>query len=119
MRANVAVGERAQDRIGERVKRNVGVGVAGESAIARNSDAPQGDVITWPKGMHVKARARAHVTERSSLDGFCACKIVRCGELDIAWLTFKYADLHACPLYERRVIGEIVAALRDGALMSF
>src|SRR5215468_11725711 len=69
--------------------------------------------------MHVKARARTHVAEQSALDGFCACEIVRCGELDIAWLTLKYADLHACPLYERRVIGEIVAALRDGAPVSF
>src|SRR5262245_25016427 len=40
MRANIAVGERAEDGIGKCMERNVGIRVPGESSIAGNSDAP-------------------------------------------------------------------------------
>ena len=52
--ANVAVGERTKDRICQRMKRDVGVRMSGESVVAGNSNAAQSDVITRSESVHVE-----------------------------------------------------------------
>ena len=54
MRADVAVGERAVDRVGERVQRDVGVGVAAERLRMRDADAAQPDMVAGREGVPSK-----------------------------------------------------------------
>ena len=63
MHADVAVGERAEDGVGQRVQDHIGVGMAGERLGVRDLDAAEGDVIARPEGMHVEAGADAHVAK--------------------------------------------------------
>ena len=61
MLADVAVADGAEQRIGERVQADVGVGVALQRVGVRNPDAAQPDVIAWREAVHVEALAGAHV----------------------------------------------------------
>ena len=65
MRADVAVGERAEDGVGERMQRDVGVGMAGQRLRVCDADAAERDVIAGREGMHVDAGAGAHIAERA------------------------------------------------------
>ena len=64
MRADVAVGERAEDRVGERMQRDVGVGMAGERVRVRDAHAAERDMVAGAERVHVDAGAGAHVAER-------------------------------------------------------
>ena len=45
MHADVAVGERAEDRVGERMQRDVGIGMAGELARVRDLHAAEPHMV--------------------------------------------------------------------------
>ena len=72
MRADVAIGKGAEDCIGERVERHVGVGVAGEGLDMRNTDSAQSDMVARSEGMHIQTRAGTDVAETGRLDRFRA-----------------------------------------------
>ena len=60
MRADVAVGERAEDRVGQGVQPDVGVGVADEAAIMRDRRLPPSTTsVAGAEGMDVVAGADA------------------------------------------------------------
>ena len=61
MRADIAVGERAEDRIDQRVQHDIGIRMAGQSAIMRDPHAAQRHVIAVAEGVHVEAHAGADV----------------------------------------------------------
>ncbi len=117
MHADIAVGQRAEDGIGERVQHDVGVGMADQGLAMRDTDATESDVIAGAESVHVDASAGAHVAKRCKLRGFGAREIVRVGDLDIAGLAGKDADLEAGPFGERGVVGEILAACLGRAAM--
>ena len=76
----------------------------------RDADAAERDVIAGTEGVHVDAGAGAHVAERGEHVRLGAGEIAFGGDLDVAGLAGKYADLHAGPFGERGVVGEILAA---------
>ena len=110
MRADVAVGDGAEDRIHDRMKHNVGIRMSGESAVVRNLHAAEPDVIAAGERMHVVARSDAHVGEACDAPRFGAAEIVFRGQLGVALLAGERGDLQARPFDERCVVGEIVAA---------
>ena len=112
--ADVAVGERAEHRIGQRVQRHVGVGMADDAAACGNAHAAQHHVVAVAERWTSKPDARAHVAsaQRSALG---AREIVGGGEFHVACLAFEHRHRHAGPFGERRVVGEILAARRRGA----
>lgn len=57
MFADVAKAGRAQERIGQRMKDDVGIAVAGEPAAVRDFDAAEHDRAFTGKGMDIKAHA--------------------------------------------------------------
>ena len=61
--ADVAVGDRAEDRIDERMQRHVGIGMAGQPAVVRDLHAAEPDVIAVAEGVHVEAVADAQIGE--------------------------------------------------------
>ncbi len=109
--------KRTEDGVGERMQHDVGVGMTGERLRMRDADAAERDVIAGTEGVHVDAGAGAHVAKRRKLHGFGAREIVRVGDLDVAGLAGKDADLEAGPFGERGVVGEILAACRGRAAM--
>ena len=63
MRADVAVGERAEDGVGQRVESNVGVRVADKAAVVRDRDAAEHDLAARTEGVDVVAGADADVAK--------------------------------------------------------
>ena len=59
MRADVALAERAVDRVGERVQRDVGVRMALELLVVRDEHAPEPDAVAGREGVNVEALADA------------------------------------------------------------
>ena len=57
MGADVAVAERAVERVGERVQADVGVGMAGEALVVGNAHAAEPDVVAGREGVDVEALA--------------------------------------------------------------
>ena len=49
MRADVALGDGAEHRVGDRMGEHVGVGMAGEAMRVRNADAAEPDLVARPK----------------------------------------------------------------------
>ena len=74
MRADIAVGQRAEKGIDQRMQPNVGVGMADEAAVMRDADAAEHHVIARPEGVHVDAGAGAHIAERGRLIAFARTK---------------------------------------------
>ena len=60
MRADIAFGNRAEQRVGDGVKRNIGVAVAGQAAIMRNQDAAQPQLLALGKPVDVESRRAPH-----------------------------------------------------------
>ena len=57
--ADVAIGERTEDRVDQRMQPDVGIRVAGQRAVVRDADAAQDDVIAVAEGMQAGARVDA------------------------------------------------------------
>ena len=117
MRADVAVGERAENGVDQRMQRDVGVGMSGHAARMRNADAAEHDVIAVGEGVHVEAVADAHVGQRGAMRSFGAGEILVGRDLHVAGLAFEYADAMTGPFGERGVVGEILAPCRRRAAM--
>ncbi len=67
--ADVAVADRAEDGVGQRVQDHVGVGVADQPARVRDRDAAEHDVRAGAQRVDVVADADAHVAEAQHLVG--------------------------------------------------
>ena len=61
MRADIAIGERAENGIRDRMSENIGVGVPFEAVIVRDLEPAQPDMIARTESMHVKTLAAANV----------------------------------------------------------
>ncbi len=115
MRADVAVGERAEDGVDQRMERRVGIGIAGEAALMGDAHPAEPDMIAVAERMHVVAGGGADIAERGELRRRDAREILFRGQLDVGALALEHAHLHPRPFRERGIVGEIVAARREGA----
>lgn len=66
MHADVALGQRAVDRIGQRMHAHIGVRMADQPAMVRHAHPAEPHMIAGPEGMHVEAVAGADVNSVSS-----------------------------------------------------
>ena len=83
----------------------------------RHADAADHQMVAVAEGVHVVAGAGPDVAERGAEAGFLADEIFRCGELHVRRIAFKGRDRQSRPFGERRIVGEIAAALARGAAM--
>ena len=88
--ADIALGERAENGVDQRMQRDVGIRVAGHPARMRNADAAEHDVVAIDKGVHVEAVPGAHIGERRHAQGFGAGEIVVGGQLHIAGFALEH-----------------------------
>src|SRR6056297_3699993 len=93
MPADVAVGQRAVNRVGQRVHRDIGVGMALQPTVEGNVDAAERDVAARPEAVHVVAVAGADISHRSSEQGFGAGEILGRGDLEVRVLARNDGDV--------------------------
>ena len=117
MRADVAVGERAEQRVGHRMQHDVGIGMAAQLLPVRDAHAAEHHVVAGGESVHVDAGAGAHVGKLGEMHGLGADEILRAGDFHIAGLAFENGNPHAGPFGERGVVGEIETALCGRAAM--
>ena len=119
--ADVAVGERAEDRIGQRVKSNVGVGMADQAAVMGNRHAAERHAAARTEGVDVVTGADADLAQARALPrwqgGGSAASI------SAIVVSFMFAGSPATmrtgmlrPFGNRRIVGERQARL-GGAVM--
>jgi hypothetical protein len=117
MHADVAIRECAEDRVGERMQRDVGVRMAGELAGVRNFHAAEPHMIAaFVERVDVIADAGADIGKRHGV-AILAREVLRRGHLHVALLALEYRDPQAGPFDQRGIVGKILAALRGGAAM--
>ena len=57
MTAQIALADRAEDRVGERMRRDVGIGMPAESLLVRNLDAAEDQPAACAQRMEIEALA--------------------------------------------------------------
>ena len=84
MLADVALGERAEDGVDQRMQRHVGIRMSGDAARMRDAHAAEHDMIAVGEGVDVKAVADAHVGKCRRAQQFGAGEIVVGGQFHVA-----------------------------------
>ena len=100
MLADVAGADRAQDRIGQRMQRDVGIRIAGERVVVRNRDAAQHHRVAGPETMHVEAQGGA------GLHRDAARQILGRRDLAVVLAAFDHDHPQSGALRDRCVIGQ-------------
>ena len=67
MAADIALGQRAVDRVAQRVDADIGVGMAGQARVVRHLDAAQHQLAAGRQHMHVEAGADAGEQRRRAM----------------------------------------------------
>lgn len=119
VRADIAIGQRAQDRIDQRVQADVAIGMRKEAAGVGHADAADHQMIAIAEGVHVVTRTHADIAERCCEPRFFAQEIFRCRELHICKIAFKGCHGQSRPFGEGGIVGEIIAAFTCGTTMRF
>src|SRR5665213_4391484 len=117
MRTDIAVRQRAEDRIDQRMQADIAVGMRQKAVAVRHPDAAEHQIIAVAEGVHVVAGAGPDVAEHGAEAGFLANEIFRGGQFHVGRIAFKGRHRQSRPFGERGIIGEIGAALARGAAM--
>ena len=117
MRTDIAVRQRAEDRVDQRMEADIAVGMREKAAAVRHAHAADHQMIAVAEGVNVVAVAGPDIAEHGAEAGFFADKIFRCRQFHVCRIAFKCRHRQSRPFRERGVIGEIAAALARGAAM--
>jgi hypothetical protein len=112
MRTDIAVGQRAEDGVDQRVEADVAVGMREKAFAVRHADAADHHVIAVAKGVNVVAVSGPDIAEHGAETRFLADKIFRCRQFHVRRIAFKCRHRQSRPFRKRRVVGEIAAAHR-------
>ena len=119
MRTDIAVRQRAEDGIDQRMKADIAVGMGEEAAIVRHANAANHQMIAVAEGVNVVTRPGSDVAEQAGEAGFFADEIFRCRQFHVRRIAFKGRHRQSRPFRKRRIVGEIAAALARRAAMGF
>src|SRR5215211_6133742 len=111
MRADITVGERAEDRIDQRMQAHIAVGMGEKTLAVQHAHAADHEVIAVAEGVHVVAGAGPDVAELGCETRLLANEIFRGRELHVRRVAFEGHYRQSRPLRERRIIGEIAKTL--------
>ena len=117
VRADIAVGQRAEDGVDQRVQADIAVGMGEKASGVRHAHAADHQMIAVAEGMHVVAGAGPDIAEHCSEARFLANEIFGCRQFHVRRIAFKCRHRQSRPFRERRIVGEIVAALARRAAM--
>ena len=116
MLADVARADGAEQRVGERVQGDVGVGMALQGVRVGDPDAAQPDVVAGDQPVHVEALSGAHVgsaVQRRSAMARSSAVV----SLMLAALPMTSVTGSCRPFRDRGVVGHVVPAGGRGALV--
>ena len=117
MRADIAVGQRAEDRIDQRVQADIAIGMREKAPGVRHAHAADHHMIAVAKGMNVVAGSCSDIAEHGAEASFFTDEIFRGRELHVGRIAFKRRHRQSRPFRQRRIVGEIVAAVARRAAM--
>ena len=117
MRADIAVRQRAEDGVDQRVQADVAVGMREKAAAVRHANAANHHMIAVAEGVNVVAGPGSDIAERGAEAGFLANKIFRCRQFHVCRIAFKGRHRQSRPFGQRGVVGEIAAAIARRAAM--
>ena len=117
MRTDVAVRQRAEDGVDQRMQADIAVGMGEKAAGMRHAHAAEHQMIAVAEGVHVVAGAGPDVAELGGEAGFLADEIFRRCQFHVCKIAFKCRYRQSRPFRERRIVGEIAAAVARGAAM--
>src|ERR1019366_5015391 len=80
VRTDIAVRQRAEDCIDQRMEADIAVGMREKAAAVRHADAANHQVIAVAEGVNVVAAAGSDIAEHGAKAGLFADKIFRCGQ---------------------------------------
>ena len=115
MHPDIAIRERAENGVDQRMQRDIGVRMSGDAARMRNSHAAKHDMVAVGEGMHIEAIAGAHIGETGKVQNFDAGEIVVGRHLYVAGFAFENADAVAGPFDKRGIVGKTVEPGFGGA----
>src|SRR3954452_2060426 len=111
MRADIAICQRAQDCIYQRVEPDVPIRMREKTTAVRHADAADHQMIAFAKSVNVVAGAHSDIAKRCAETSFFADKVFRCGQFHVRWIAFKGRHRQSRPFSQCRVVGEIATAL--------
>ena len=117
MRSDIAVRERAEDGVDQRVEADVTVRMRKKAFGVRHADAADHHMIALAKGMNVVAVSGSDIAEHGAKASFLAGKIFRCRQFHVGRIAFKCRHRQSRPFRKRRVVGEIAAPVARRAAM--
>ncbi len=117
MRTDIAVRERAEDGVDQRVEADVTVGMREKAFGVRHADAADHHMIALAKGMNVVAVSGSDIAEHGTEASFLADKVFRCRQFHVGRIAFKCRHRQSRPFRKRRVVGEIAAPVARRAAM--
>jgi hypothetical protein len=118
VRADIAVGQRAEQGIDQRVEPDIAVGMGNEAFVERHAYAADHHVVAVTQRVDVIAGAGADVAQGGGQPRLFAGKILRRRQLDIQGIALEGRNRHAGPLGKRGIVGEFVQVLMRGAAVS-
>src|SRR5258708_2811051 len=118
MRTDIAVRQRTEDGVDQRVQADVAVGMGEKATAVRHANTAKHQVIAVAEGVNVVAGSGSDIAEHGAEAGFLADEIFRCGQFHVCRIAFKGCHRQSRPFRQRRVIGEIAAAVARRAAMS-
>ena len=113
MRADVAVGQRAEDRVANGVDQHIGIGMADEALMMRHFDAAEPDGRAGSEGVHVVALSGADVWRQEARFG--GGEIGGRGDLHIGGISGEDMNPMAGPFGDGAVVGQVVDSGHSGA----
>src|SRR6202012_4401530 len=115
MRADIAVGKRAEDGIDQRMEADIAVGMGEESSGVRHAHAANHQMVAVAESMNVVTGAAPDIAEKACETGFLADEIFRCGEFHLRSIAFKCRNRQSRPFRQRRVVGKVMTAFARSA----
>ena len=117
MLADVALGKRAVERVGERVQADVSVGMAAERRGMGDAKAAQPHMIAGREGVNIEALADPRLAKARGEPRLRRFEILHGGHLDVGGVAFEYIGWRARPFGDRHIVSEIIDASGGGASM--
>jgi hypothetical protein len=114
MRADIALGQGAIDRIGQRVQTHIRIRMSLQATVMRHGHAAQHHVIAGAETMHVKAVAGADIHVCPFEDTGRAVEIARCRDLEVVFVPRHDGHVEPCGPRHLHVIGRITLKSRMG-----
>ena len=105
VRTDVAIRQRAQDRICNRVGEDVRIGMSFEPVIVRDFQPAKPDMAARPESMDVKTLTATDIREIAEEAGFGVSKIVNGRQLHVLLLSVEDIDRMSGALHDGGVVG--------------